>query len=148
MLLPFFCSKWNLCGEKRFFTSNSFLRDNQFFSCKSEHIKVSSLSCSDKSNHTSDVPLGNSGLNTINNCNNNLIDKPIENIICSDFDIIDELKESLSDNIIVNKEFNCDARIVENTDDSKGNSNDDINGNITLSKCLRPINIYNRPFPL
>ena len=102
------------------FTTNSFLCDNQSFSCKSEQIKIPSQSCSDKSNNTSDIPLGNSGLNRINHCNNNLTDEPIENLICSDLDITDEPKESLSDNINVNSEFNCDAHIVENTDDSNG----------------------------
>ena len=47
----------------------------------------------------------------------------------------------MSDNIIVNNEFNCDAHIVENTDDSNGNRNDDSNENITLSNCFRPTNI-------
>ena len=123
------------------FTTNSFLRDNQFFSCKSEHIP--SQSCSDKSNDTSDIPLDNSGLNRINQCNNNLIDEPIEDFIYSNLDINDEPKESLSDNIIADNKFNCDAHIVENTDDSNGNRNDDSNGNITLSNCFRPININN-----
>ena len=117
------------------------MRDNQFFSCKSEHVKVPSQNCSEKSNDTSDIPLGNSGLNRINHCNNNLIDEPIENFICSDLDIIDEPKESLSDNIIVNNEFICDAHIVENTDGSNGNRNDDSKGNIALSNCFRLINI-------
>ena len=116
---------------ERLFITNSFLRDNQFFSCKSEHIKIPSQSCSDKSNDTRDIPLGNSAVKRINHCNNNLIDEPIENFICSDLDIIYEPKESLSDNIIVNNEFNCDAHIVENTDDSNGNSNDDSNENVT-----------------
>ena len=53
--------------------------------------------------------------------------------VASSLDIIDEPKKYLSDNIIVNNEFNCDAHIVENTDDS--------NGNVTLSNCFRPINI-------
>ena len=110
---------------ERLFTTNSFLHYNQFFSCKSEHIKTPSQSCSNKSNDISDIPLGNSGLNKINHCNSNLIDEPIENFICSDLDVIDEPKESLSDNIIVNNEFNCDAHIVENNDDSNGNKNDD-----------------------
>ena len=47
----------------------------------------------------------------------------------------------MSDNIIVNNEFNCDAHIVENTDDSNGNRNDDSNENIDLSYCFRPTNI-------
>ena len=115
---------------ERLFTTNSFLRDNQFFSCKSKHIKIPSQSCSDKSNNTSGIPLGNSGINKINYCNNNLIDEPIENFICSDLDIIDEPKENLSGNITVNNEFNCHACIVGNTDDSNGNRNDDSNGNI------------------
>ena len=48
----------------------------------------------------------------------------------------------MSDNIIVNNEFNCDAHIIENTDDSNGNSNDDSHGNITLSNFFRPINFH------
>ena len=92
-------------------------------------------------NNDADIPLGNSGVKTINHCNNNLIDEPIENFICSDLDIIYEPKESLSDNIIVNNEFNCDAHIVENTDDSNRNRNDDSNENITLSNYFRPTNI-------
>ena len=126
---------------QRLFTANSFLRDKQFFSCKSEHIKIPCHSCSDKSNDSTDIPLSNSGLNRINHCNNNLIDEPIENFICSDLDVIEKPKESLSDNIIVNNEFNCDAHIVENTDDSNGNRNDDSNENITLSNYFRPTNI-------
>ena len=47
----------------------------------------------------------------------------------------------MSDNIIVNNEFNCDAHIVENTDDSNGNRNDDSNENVTWSNCFRPTNI-------
>ena len=47
----------------------------------------------------------------------------------------------MSDNIIVNNEFNCDAHIVENTDDSSENRNDDSNENITLSNYFRPTNI-------
>ena len=47
----------------------------------------------------------------------------------------------MSDNIIVNNEFNCDAHIVENTDDSSGNRNDDSNENITLPNYFRPTNI-------
>ena len=104
---------------ERLFTSNSFWRDNQFFSCKSEHIKIPSQTCSDKSNDTSDIPLGNSGVKRINHCNNNLIDEPIENFICSDLDIIDNIIV-LSDNIIVSNEFNFDAHIVENTNGSNG----------------------------
>ena len=127
--------------QEHLFTTNSFLRDNQFFSCKSEHIKIPSQSYSDKSNDTSDIPLGNSGLNRINHSNNNLTDEPIEKFFYSDLDIIDEPKVSLSDNIIVNNEFNYDAHIVENTDDSNRNRNGDGNGNITLSNCFRPINI-------
>ena len=83
-------------------------------------------------NNDADIPLGNSGVKRINHCNNNLIDEPIENFICSDLDVIEKPKGSLSDNIIVNNEFNCDAHIVENTDDSNGNRNDDSNENITL----------------
>ena len=41
----------------------------------------------------------------INHCSNNLTDEPHENIICSDLRIIEEPRESLSDNIIVNSEF-------------------------------------------
>ena len=105
----------------------------------------------------------------INHCNNNLIDEPIENFVCSDLDVIDKPKESLSDNIIVNNEFNpsshicrsykgktgkgglfgplilnrvnCDAHIIENTDDSNGNRNEDSHKYITLSDCFRPTNI-------
>ena len=47
----------------------------------------------------------------------------------------------MSDDIIVNNEFNCDAHIVENTDDSNGNRNDDSNENITLSNYFTPTNI-------
>ena len=65
----------------------------------------------------------------------------IENIIYNYLDVIDEPKESLSNNIIVNNQFNCDAHIVENTDDSNGNRNDDTNGKITLSNCFRAITI-------
>ena len=104
---------------QRLFTANSFLRDKQFFSCKSEHIKIPCHSCSDKSNDSTDIPLSNSGLNRINHCNNNLIDEPIENFICSDLDIIDNIIV-LSDNIIVSNEFNFDAHIVENTNGSNG----------------------------
>ena len=46
----------------------------------------------------------------------------------------------MSDNIIVNNEFNCDAHIVENTD-SNGNRNNDSNANITLSNCSTPTKI-------
>ena len=92
-------------------------------------------------NNDADIPLGNSGVKRINHCNNNLIDEPIENFICSDLDVIEKHEESLSDNIIVNNEFNCDVHIVENTDDSNGNSNDDSNENITLSNYFRPTNI-------
>ena len=115
--------------------------DNQIFSCKSEQIKIPPQSCSDKSNDTSDIPLDNSGVKKINHCNNSLIDEPTENFICSDLDTIDKPKESLSNNIIVNSEFKCDAHIVENTDDSNGNRNDDSNENIILSNCFRPTNI-------
>ena len=62
---------------ERLFTANSYLRDNHFFSCKSEHVKIPSQSCSDKSKDASDIPLGNSGLNRINHSNINLIDEPI-----------------------------------------------------------------------
>ena len=117
------------------------LRDNQFFSCKSEHFKIPTQSCSDKENDASDIPLDNSGLNRINQCNNSLINEPIEKFIFSDLDIIVEPKEILSDNTIANKMFNSDAHIVKNTDDSNGNRNDDNKGNITLSNCFRPINI-------
>ena len=65
----------------------------------------------------------------------------IQNFICNDLNTTDEPKESLPVNIIVNNEFNCDTYIVENTDDSNGNRNDDSIGNITLSNCFRPINI-------
>ena len=44
----------------------------------------------------------------------------------------------MSDNINVKKEFHCDAHIVENTDDSNGNRNDNSNENITLSNYFRP----------
>lgn len=77
--------------------------------------------------------MGNSGLSRINYCNSDLIVESTENIICSDFDIIDEPEESLSDKIIVGKEVNCDTQIVENTDDN--------NGNIVSSNCFRRINI-------
>ena len=77
----------------------------------------------------------------MNHCNNNLIDEPTENFVCSNLDIINEAKESLSDNIIENNEFNCDTLTVENTDDSNGNRNDDSIGNITLSNCFIPINV-------
>ena len=123
------------------FVTSSFLHDNQFFSCKSEHIKIPTQSCSDKSNDTSDIPMDNSGLNRINQCNNSLIDEPIENFICSDLDMIVEPKESLSDNTIANNKFDCDTDIIENTDDSSGNRNNDSNGNNTLSNCFIPINI-------
>ena len=69
--------------------------------------------------------MGNSGLNRISDCNDNLIDEPIENSIFSDLDIIDEPKESLSDTVIVNRDFNCDTHIVENTNDSSENRNDE-----------------------
>ena len=65
----------------------------------------------------------------------------LNNFICSDIDVIEKPKEGLSDNIIVNNEFNCDANIVENTDDSSGNKNVDSNENITLSNYFRPTNI-------
>ena len=77
--------------------------------------------------------MGSSGLSRINYCNSDLIVESTENIICSDFDIIDEPEESLSDKIIVGKEVNCDTQIVENTDDN--------NENIISSNCLRRINI-------
>ena len=64
----------------------------------------------------------------------------MENFICSGIDVIEKLKESLSDNI-VNNEFNCDADIVENTDGSSGNRNHDSNENITLTNYFRPTNI-------
>ena len=126
---------------ERLFTSNSFLLNNQFFSCKSEKIKIPSQSCSDKSNDTSDIPLGKSGVKRINHCNNNLFDEPIENFISSYLDIADKPKVSLSDNIIISNDFNCDTHIVENTDDSNGNRNDDSKENINLSNCFRPTNI-------
>ena len=47
----------------------------------------------------------------------------------------------MSDNVNVKNEFNCDAHIVENTDDSNGNRNDNSNENITLSNYFRPANI-------
>ena len=97
------------------------MRDNQFFSCKSEQIKIPSQSCSDKSNDTSDIALGYSGRNRINYCNNDLIDERLENIICSDLHIIEEPTESLSDNITVHNEFHCNAQVIENTGDSNGN---------------------------
>ena len=124
------------------FTTNSFLRDNQFLSCKSEHIKIPTQSCSDKLNDTSDIPLDNSGLNRINQCNNSLIDEPIEIFICSELDIIVESKESLSDNnTIANNKSDCDTDIIGNTDESNENRNNDSNGNNTLSNFFRPINI-------
>ena len=82
---------------------------------------------SSEQSNDADIPLGNTSVKRINHCNNNLIDEPI----CNDLDVIDKPKESLSDNIIVNNEFNCDAHIVENTDDSNGNRNDDSNENVT-----------------
>ena len=69
-------------------------------------------------NNDADISLGNGGMKRINYCNDNLIDEPIENFFCSDLDVIEKPKGSLSDNTIVNNEFNCDAHIVENTDDS------------------------------
>ena len=72
------------------------------------------------------------------------IRKTIENIISSDLAITDEPKEGLSDNMIVNNEFNCDAHIVEHTDDSNGNRNDGSNENINLSNCIKPISINER----
>ena len=102
-----------------------FLRNNQFFSCKYKYIKIPSQSSSDKSNDTRDISLGNSGLNRINHCNDNLIDEPIENSVCSDLYIIDEPKESLSDTVIVNRDLNCDTHIVQNTNDSSENRNDE-----------------------
>ena len=59
----------------------------------------------------------------------------------SHLDLIDKSQEIFSDNIIVNKEFKCESQIVDNTDDSNGNRNDDSHRNITLSDCFRPINI-------
>lgn len=50
------------------------------------------------------------------------------------------MKESLFDNI-VNSKFSCDAHMVEYTDDSNKNRNDDTNGSITFSNYFRPINI-------
>ena len=47
----------------------------------------------------------------------------------------------MSDNVNVKNEFNCDAHIVENTDGSNGNRNDNSNENITLSNYFRPANI-------
>ena len=123
------------------FTTNSFLRDNKFFLCKSEHFKFPTQCCSDKPNDTSDIPLDNNGINRINQCNNSLIDELIKNFVCSDLDIIVEPKESLSDTTIANNKCNCDAHIVENNDDNNRNRNDDSNENITLSNCFRPINI-------
>ena len=80
-LPKFFCDEMDLRNDstqlKRSFISNSFLRENQFFSCKSEHIKIPYECCSDKSNDTSDIPLVNSGLNRINHCNNTI--KPDNN---------------------------------------------------------------------
>ena len=105
-----------------------------------EIAAVDKIACI-KAWNTSDLPLGNSGLNRINHWNNYLIDESSGNIFCSHLDITDELKESLSDNIIVNSEFNCNARIFEYTDDSNGNRNDNSNGNMTLSNYFRPINI-------
>ena len=61
------------------FTTNSFLRDNQFFSCKSEHIKIPSLSYSDKSSDPSNIHLSSNGLDRINHYNNNFIDELIGN---------------------------------------------------------------------
>ena len=46
--------------------------------------------------------------------------------------------------MIVNNEFNCDAHIVEHTDDSNGNRNDSSNENINLSNCFKPISINER----
>ena len=69
--------------------------------------------------------MGNSGLNRISDCNDNLIDEPIENSIFSDLDIIDEPTESLSDTVIINRDFNCDTHIVENTNDNSENRNDE-----------------------
>ena len=74
--------------------------------------------CSDKLDVRSDIPLSNSGLNKIDYRNKNLIDEPIKNIIFSNLDIIDEPKESLFDNIIVNNGFNCKSHIVQNTYDN------------------------------
>ena len=84
------------------FTTNSFLRDNKFFLCKSEHFKFPTQWCSDKPNDTSDIPLDNNGINRINQCNNSLIDELIKDFVCSDLDIIVEPKESLSDTTIAN----------------------------------------------
>ena len=67
------------------------------------------------------------------------IRKTIENIISSDLAVTDEPKEGLSDNMIVNNEFNCDPHIAEHTDDSNGNRNDGSNENINLSNCFKPI---------
>ena len=72
------------------------------------------------------------------------IRKTIENIISSDLAITDERKEGLSDNMIVNNEFSCDAHIAEHTDDSNGNRNDGSNENINLSNCFKPIIINER----
>ena len=47
----------------------------------------------------------------------------------------------MSNNIIGNNEFNCDAHIVENTDGRNGNRNDGSNKNIALWNCFRPTNI-------
>ena len=47
-------------------------------------------------NNDADIPLGNSGVKRINYCNNNLIDEPIENFICSDLDVIEKPKEEPS----------------------------------------------------
>ena len=105
-----------------------------------EITAVDKIACI-KACNTSDLPLGNSGLNRISHWNNNLIDESSGNIFCSHLDITDELKESLSDNIIVNSEFNCNAHIFEYTDDSNGNRNDNSNENMTLSNYFKPINI-------
>ena len=52
-----------------------------------------------------------------------------------------EPKEVLSDNTIANNKFDFDTDIIENTDGSNGNKNNDSKGNNTLSNCFRPINI-------
>ena len=135
-----FVAKFKNCIVGRLFITNSLLHDNQI-SCKSEHIKISSQSCSDNWNDTSVIPLGNSDVKRTNHCNNNLIDESIENFICNDIDIIDKPKERLSDNIIVSNKFNCDAHIAENADGSNWSSNDDSNENVTLSNCSRPTKI-------
>ena len=67
-----------------------------------------------------------------------------KDIISSDVAITDKPKEGLSDNMIVNNEFNCGAHIVEHTDDSNGNRNDGSNENINLSNCFKPISINER----